>query len=487
MRPSHSGAPPQVNSRYHCRSRYFVLRGFGNVSTERCGLVTASSRMIVNKCTALRARAYGPQPPPFDSWVHRIGPSLCTFKAFLPRILEDKGEVESMTDEDVVQREWEALADASCFWRRGSKTSLMRFGDVVKRGRRAIKEWHSQLFGILLYSLKSGLVSRVSMERLIQNKVAILGAVVGSPAQDDAPLSIGDGDRQLAQSFRSVVSNGLLSACLMYMDSNNLARQKIIVVAGEAVEAWRAEQAVELRSTEQNLAWVIKQLKGGYMAHIEETITTPFRYEALEACDFDFKIRPDVRDVNHPMVAEQDERAGLLVKYCMHLAGSRLVRGMWFTRGWPTRVAGFLDGAIGPGLIDQFKSDEKNFAALASKTGKVYRELQSRHIFNDVAVKQVLGVLKIYDYKRDEALLRWVHTRSMTIMSELICEEAFQRERSGEPDNYNMSAHAPWSILVKNKVFVWALIQEFRRCLWAVVPVRLGPMIKPKLQCMNAL
>ena len=89
-------------------------------------------------------------------------------------ILRDRNELHMQGCPDVEDHIKQAIQTASCFWKKGRKTSLSRFLDILRKSEQEDQWWHTRLYGMLnaLFLLgKLDQTSEVEFSSVVQSSV----------------------------------------------------------------------------------------------------------------------------------------------------------------------------------------------------------------------------------------------------------------------------------------------------------------------------
>ena len=139
----------------------------------------------------------------------------------------------------------------------------------------------------------------------------------------------------------------------------------IICESSRPVLIWHTEQYKKLRSSDASEKWLLHQLAGGLLKHVEDILFAVEDQSVLKVCGF--QTLAGCADALHDAdILAEDELATLLGQHCLLLASCRLRRTLHTTRGWPVRLHSLLcdDERIGDEAYDDFLFDCKLFEIL---------------------------------------------------------------------------------------------------------------------------
>ena len=144
---------------------------------------------------------------------------------------------------------------------------------------------------------------------------------------------------------------------------------KIVVASAEPWEQWFGISNKELRSTTATLQWLKRQLTGGFVDVVHETMAVISSPSKLQACDFIFPIG-DVMTVLKPEEHQhrEDEMMSRLAHACCGINGARLKRCGWMLLGWGSRSCFFTENdARGRAEVSRMQEEWRVWRAVQEK------------------------------------------------------------------------------------------------------------------------
>lgn len=189
-------------------------------------------------------------------------------------ILQDRGEEDMIGAEGVEQHVREVVRTSAAFWKKGSKCSLSRFLDVLRKSRSEDALWHSRLYGMLVALMLLGKLDGTTEKEFgsVVKRAMEATAVHAQPQGGEAPRqAIRAGDAAY-KSVRESACNHLHLAALMWCDEENQRRQRIILTAFQPVELWHSACNTACRHVDDGRAWLLDQMTGGILRHIRDLV-----------------------------------------------------------------------------------------------------------------------------------------------------------------------------------------------------------------------
>ena len=304
-----------------------------------------------------------------------------------------------------------------------------------------LSSWTCQFLALQMYGYFTGTVAVGRARELIRSKyTALMDRHHAPSAEAPQPLSV---ERAKLQArFRECCKDGLNLGIVMLGDVDNKIRQRIIMTGTMPTRVWHGVCSSKTRSVDENYNWALGQAKGGYWDHLVETLSVWSDLEKISFCGMCVSLSAaDLdRQLEDPFFSEQDDWATMLGTYTLNLCGHRLRRTLWLLRGWPAKAILMSDAEAGPSAVELFKADEARFNdVVAPLTSRHGRTMQRRSVFKQPAVTQISKVLQIngWDCNRDGAHSFFMRRSRAGMVTTLVAEESFKRQRIEQDKGYN--------------------------------------------------
>lgn len=153
---------------------------------------------------------------------------------------------------------------------------------------------------------------------------------------------------------------------------------------------------------------------------------------------------------------EQDALANLLGDGSLLLAGCRLIRTVWMTRGWPSRLALAIHGGeVGNIVIKAFKQDFENYELFRKNHLKLagVTALAERSVFQLMSVQQDLQMLQERDWLLDESFKQHLHNCFRRVCASQVIEDGFNRQKNcNRLANRTATVESSFAALLEHRV-----------------------------------
>ena len=157
----------------------------------------------------------------------------------------------------------------------------------------------------------------------------------------------------------------------MLPNSTNKRMVACVCSASLPVLQWHTTQSRELRSSMATERWIIDQLEGSLMLHIENVLQSIGDANKLASCDFiTSAFQADRADPAEAVV--EDEIAQLFAHYSLGLAFCRMRRTLHMTCGWPVQLykVNSSRADLVEEMFDRFQRDRVLFEQAVVRSGR---------------------------------------------------------------------------------------------------------------------
>jgi hypothetical protein len=281
---------------------------------------------------------------------------------------------------------WEFLDQAPPFHKKGSKTQLSRFQAARRKAASFLPVWSAKLFQCEYCAIESGFMNSAKLGKLTVRDPAL------NPDGTEASTTTNPGHISVCEkALRSTCQNSLVISCVMLEDYYHAQLMKIIVACSDPVEEWHSLQNKTLRDTESSKRWLPEQLDGGFWKHVRDIMSKLRSRDLLEDIGFELSLRV----MDNLAALLESELAEVFGDFALCLGSKRVVRCLWFLRGWPSRMVGVLGTEqLAMSTMGAFKDDLEAWEALASapEPSKAMQNVLKRSVFNETSVQQYVEV-----------------------------------------------------------------------------------------------
>ena len=221
-------------------------------------------------------------------------------------------------------------------------------------------------------------------------------------------------------------TNAVITSNVMLARPENKRVVDIICDSSRPVLIWHTEQYKKLRSSDASEKWLLHQLAGGLLKHVEDILFAVEDQSVLKVCGF--QTLAGCADALHDAdILAEDELATLLGQHCLLLASCRLRRTLHTTRGWPVRLYSLLcdDERIGDEAYDDFLFDCKLFEILQRMParGEVCSKMYERHLCKGVSSLQLELAFADVGVARHPDVLALIRQRVRLPMQTVVAED----------------------------------------------------------------
>jgi hypothetical protein len=263
------------------------------------------------------------------------------------------------------------------------RVNLNRFWDSPRKAKTFVCRWPLDRLNREYLALESGALTTRLASKFV---MAASGPSADRTTTDSSKLSAADRAMRNSQQSAVVCSVG------MYSEPCHERFVRLLITAGEPTEQWHGAQNQRLRSSHDTKEWLIEQVSGGLMKHIEDTLMKTEDLAALEYCKV---LLPSAVGENeipalNDVVVYEDEMCALLGKATTSMASRRGTRTLWIM-SWPVAFAG-LNGTDGLKIeiVNDFKADvlaSRAFDATVPRTASMAK-VHSRLLVERTNVQQ---------------------------------------------------------------------------------------------------
>ena len=321
-------------------------------------------------------------------------PSTCPiFQEKCANMIAEHGDVAAHMTEademDIARTMWRLWRAASVERKLGPKVNMCRFMAAPRAMQQLLKGWSDKAARVEYCALESGMLGRRQIHalKLKESAADTLDAIQLRPSTDPARLT------SMGRALRISCANACVIAVQMLVEPYNKQLCQLLVTVVRPAEQWHGTQNHVLRSTAASKEWLRDQSAGGYMQHVQDILWQLQRREALQAIGLTTASR-DCELLSNDDLVSEDTAADMFGTMCWVFATKRVVRTLWFTRGWPLRFLAALQPEWRQRALDDFRADFRAFqytrdlmADPAHQTAKGVK-LVERSVFHDTSVQQ---------------------------------------------------------------------------------------------------
>ena len=160
----------------------------------------------------------------------------------------------------------------------------------------------------------------------------------------------------------------------------------VIVNCCKPVEAWHSTQNKALRSEKGTSSWILDQLEGDFMKHVNAIMLLMQDVLVLEECGILQQYDGD----DNCIVLQQEELAETFGDFSMLLASKRVQRTLWFVCGLPHRLPLVLSkkNGVPEAVLKNFNVDYQCYveAVEVAKTVQAAAPFVRRSVFRHKSV-----------------------------------------------------------------------------------------------------
>lgn len=364
-------------------------------------------------------------------------------------ILRDTGDLDSLSDPMVAAGIAQSLPEH--FSRMQPKISMTRWFGFVDAAREFLPKWHRRLLVQMMLCLQTGVFQ--------SDKASDSLAAVSLPSEASSSGERVSTSRESEEirKLRLACRNTLELITLVPGDAHLHRTCKLICAVLEPMREWDTQQSRMLRSSPEALLWYKWESLGHGWASLNAIARLTHDQGTLADLGVghvDSQVSPGgLSAVSLPLVNEtRSARAfGDLV---VGLLGARLQTESCYTQGLPLRLAGLLDEAAAPRVIQELWEDLRAWEMIRESKGHFWKRVKARSPFELVFVQQVVACLQLSDWSMTDGLKRVPEGVFSCPGQTKLIEDGFQKERHAESQNANrrMALSRIWLSPVELKV-----------------------------------
>jgi hypothetical protein len=382
------------------------------------------------------------------------------FLSFCQGILEDlqRMGVELPGVKSAEDEAWDWMKGRGFCVREGRRVTMCRFLASVEGAMKHVPKWHIDGFERLWTALELDMLRGKKLQTIIvkTSEAEAGGEHMGSTSG----TRIGMEDK----TFKGCFDNALITSVAMLLDESNLRINESILAPTRHLKIWQGSQSKAIRSCLAAETWLVGQVTGDYMAHVDAIVGTLKSAVDMERCRF--VVRAHVADRLDPKeVVTEDEHADIMGQFVMTLAANRMRRGLWFF-GWPTRMFRVLKGGeLALQTVVDFLWDCEHWVIFADLEDKSNAQLllQNRSVFKKVSVIQLMAALKDTAGVITDDFLELLHNRARGLFGTQIAEDLIGAQKNNKDvktgrkfrrPEYSMAAGIKGKVLEERHHFI---------------------------------
>lgn len=204
-------------------------------------------------------------------------PNICPlFDEWASNMVWEQGLSSQLTGTQTAEL-WECLSSETPMSLKDYKVNMHRFWHGVEKAKQYAVHWSSFLLGCSYLGLERDILHSASVRKVLFPATATSEATASTssaiPGADDKAL-------------HQTCTNFVALAVLFLYDRSRLATLRCILCACRPVEAWYRHQVAQCRSADDNSAWFVDQVSGGYFSHVVEVMRVLCHEKDQEWCGF---------------------------------------------------------------------------------------------------------------------------------------------------------------------------------------------------------
>lgn len=395
------------------------------------------------------------------------------FMSLLPYMIWEAGDEACQGGGEVAAIYWQRCQDFSPFGVKGSKTNQNRFLSYLGKGSAEAPLHSMRLLGYLTTCLEQDYLGSTKMAKLLCKSS---GQQDGASGARGSTSSARSSDTEVA--LAKAAANQLAIGALVLCDRGAQVRERAIQIVAAPLQAWYAEVSRESRSVDDSLQWVLKQLKGGFCAHLAAFLQ-PLRRGA-DLAWVGIRLPAPARqrlDMDKLYLVEDNERVSMMMHLAFNLIACRVQRCAYLFAGYGMRSALWLceDYGTVSAELQRFEAAVRADQELQEHTDEVgVGRLVEQSQFRLMSVRQLALGMEETSFEEVSATMKnhLNHRHRRLIASELI-ENCFNRQKraKGRDMNRRMDLRRAWGVVLDRKVL--SEVNDFKEVRFdGVVPLK---------------
>lgn len=373
-----------------------------------------------------------------EAWAElqkNFGPKDCVvFQEHCSNMITELGEsvgeqMEEGDGGDIEQTMWRIWKEDAVGRKLGKKTNMCRFWAAWRKAKWLASHWSDKLAKYEYCGVETGLLSGRKIEKLVIRESP--GDLEGLTLRDSTsqPSSI---DKAL----RSCCQNALQISTLILEEPYHLLLTKVIVASCQEGERWHSIQNTALRSSEGATSWLLSQLDGGYMTHVGDILSQLGKHESLSYLGLTLSV-DDARRMPPDDIARDDDVSDKYAMACLVFASRRLVRNIWFIRGWPVHAMAYCCGGNRADRTAKlFEADYTAYQELKNlaegQQSIAAKQVLRRSCFLEASVEQTLQAFRSVGFEVDRSVQDHISNKLAGIVSTQAVEDSFHHMKNAK-------------------------------------------------------
>jgi hypothetical protein len=304
------------------------------------------------------------------------------FQSMLPGMVKCLRDMDEIVPEDDTQSQfvWNWMKEHSMFEKKGYKANLNRFHSFVHDGKDLLKQVMFKLYQVSYLVCELDFLSKRVWNFAMQCQLR--------GRDPSAPLSTASSALTLDDKIlRSCGANAVVIAWLVLGREDNVRLLAFLIAIGTVVMNWYAHSSRVCRDVARSKAWLLQQVTGGYMQHIDTIFGLMLNVGVLSTCRFIGVSDDALLVMEAEDLLREEEFAtefGLLV---LVMAAEREVRVLWMFLPPVVMVGTLMSSPLAQTFVDDFKVLDENFHRLKNynSTNPKVKRVLARHVCHKVA------------------------------------------------------------------------------------------------------
>eukprot|EP00971_Amphidinium_carterae_P338544 6475932-Amphidinium_carterae.1 len=312
----------------------------------------------------------------------------------------------------------------------GTKVAMCRFGNVIDAMEAFKSNWFFMLLMLLHMSSHTGHVNA----RKVRDAMAKASA--GAKAANSEKQE-GRSTTKEQVNLRQVFNNNIAVSVSLLGDSHGHQRCQVLACLCAPSRHWYGSQSTCLRDVDAAQKWLIRQLKGGLLAPLKDTMALCRSASALSSCGIGVVTSPLQSSDGQLDTETENIYAEAFGTFMLELVSHRVRRQMWMSHSTLMDMGKIVSGgdAARSGIQHLREMLEAKNTALGK--GAWWREMAERSFLQRTESIQLFGMIEASGHEPTPELQNFVSERFKTLMQSKVVEDCFQKSRAVEKKSGN--------------------------------------------------
>lgn len=164
---------------------------------------------------------------------------------------------------------WKLLKHRPYYACKGDRVCIARLNAIIAGSKRLLASWCPTAFELCVSALEGGMIQKRVLPKItLQAKGADAGSVGEEGTTSRRVISTVD------RTLRSCGANGVVISLAVVSEDLNRRHLSIVATAGSHAMDWAADAARTMKSVQENINWLGKQLQGGLCDNVLKILNT---------------------------------------------------------------------------------------------------------------------------------------------------------------------------------------------------------------------